>query len=326
MDKMKTDKSPVAPSPNTQPRDGFTLIELLVVIAIIAILASLLLPVLAKAKQEALKTHCLNNIKQVQLAWHLYLSDFADVLPGNHWEEEKNWQTNTGTAKNWVSGWEQLGDAGMPDNTNTSLLINATNAQLGPYVKNPTIYQCTASKALCAEGSVAAPLARDVSMNVFMGANSSPDPTDVTDGFQQFSKLSSIAGGSRSFGPFGPAGALVFIDEKDGSIDDGEFLIQMTGWSSGPEMANIPAAYHNGSGLVSFADGHAEIHKWVSGVVLLPPQQSGVVTWPSGAKPDSFKTITDGNEKDLGWLQKHATYSTIVSAYSLTAISQASPN
>jgi prepilin-type N-terminal cleavage/methylation domain-containing protein/prepilin-type processing-associated H-X9-DG protein len=311
-----------------QPRKGFTLIELLVVIAIIAILAAMLLPALQLAKQQGQAAHCLGNMKQVQLAWQLYIGDFADVLPGNDWEDEKNWSTNTGMGQNWVSGWETLGDASAPDNVNTTILLNPTYAQLGPYIKNWQIYQCVASRSLCQESSGAMALVRDVSMNVFMGGNSTPDAADISDGFQRFAKLSNIAGGGHGFNPLGPAQALVFVDEKDGSIDDGEFLIQMTGWGGvgSAEMANIPAAYHNGSGLVSFADGHAEVHKWYSGVVLLPPQQAGVVIWPSGNKPDSFKSITDGNLKDLGWLQKHATYSTTTGAYSLTAISYSSPN
>ena len=60
---------------------GFTLIELLVVIAIIGILASLLLPALSRARERGRQTACLNNLRQVSLAIHLYADDFSDSLP-----------------------------------------------------------------------------------------------------------------------------------------------------------------------------------------------------------------------------------------------------
>jgi prepilin-type N-terminal cleavage/methylation domain-containing protein len=65
----------------SQRRHGFTLIELLVVIAIIAILAALLLPTLARAKERGQRIRCLSNMKQLMLATHLYANDFDDYLP-----------------------------------------------------------------------------------------------------------------------------------------------------------------------------------------------------------------------------------------------------
>ncbi len=298
---MRIENRNISPAP---PRTAFTLIELLVVIAIIAILAALLLPALALAKKQAQGAKCMSNLHQVGIAWLSYAGDSRDQVAGNIWGDEKNHVP----FENWISGWEQLGVPNTSDNTNNFLLTSAEYSTMAPYVKSAQVYQCSASISLCEEGSGGFPLSRDISMSVFMGyPSNSVNQDDLNEGFKIFSKTASINGHTPEGRSFGPADALVFIDEKDNSIDDGEFLIQEIDWS-GPEMANIPAAYHAGAGIAGFADGHAVLHNWLSSVVLKPGQLAGIVIWP-GARPDNFKGITDNDFRDLGWLQKHASFS-----------------
>src|SRR5512140_1942494 len=121
---------------------GFTLIELLVVIAIIAILASLLLPALAKAKSKAQGISCMNNTKQLALANHMYLGDNQDTFP-MAFHGGYNPQTDNYKYQPWVTGW--LDWSLSPDNTNTIYLLDSRYAVLAPYfAQAKNIYRCPA--------------------------------------------------------------------------------------------------------------------------------------------------------------------------------------
>jgi prepilin-type N-terminal cleavage/methylation domain-containing protein/prepilin-type processing-associated H-X9-DG protein len=217
---------------------AFTLIELLVVIAIIAILAGMLLPALSKAKSKGQQTVCLNNLKQLQLCWLMYMDDNNDGLVSN--------DPNVGPGSHtWILGYMQDNNL---DSTNKTLIEKGT---LYPYNQSTAIYRCPTDLGRSVIGGKKYPRVRSYSMNGYMNGVDVGLVYFNQKGYKVNKKGADVTQPD-------PAQAFVLLDEHQNSIDDGHFGFA----PEGDMWMNLPAMWHDHGCNFSYADGHSDTLKW----------------------------------------------------------------
>jgi prepilin-type N-terminal cleavage/methylation domain-containing protein/prepilin-type processing-associated H-X9-DG protein len=296
---------------------GFTLIELLVVIAIIAILASLLLPSLQKAKESSKGVECLSNQKQMALGWTMYAQENREHIVVSSYEPGVNDPYNawvwTQQEEDYSDNWWNYNPVYPGSGAHPAWAITA--GPLYPYINNFMVYRCPSDMSVINHGGTLLPRVRSCSMNFFFGGFGGFGPGDQKgagnsswgDNYPIYEKTSDLNGVQS----YGPTQTWLFLDEREDCINWGNYLTDMAG-DSPPAPAidefyeDMPAFYHNGCAMFSYADGHAALQRWMDSRTMPPLTPPGSLDKSQGAiNGPAANGYLVPRDVDVRWLQIH---------------------
>jgi prepilin-type N-terminal cleavage/methylation domain-containing protein/prepilin-type processing-associated H-X9-DG protein len=283
------------------PKQGFTLIELLVVIAIIAILAALLLPALASAKKRATQAACLSNQKQLAIGWVMYCNDNSENVVGFSTVSASDWRVEADLVT--VPPPATLGGN---DAAKWLFQTGYKNGPLNPYAPNPDVMHCP--------GDIRTGIAGFFCWDSYSGAG----------GF---------VGGDTTFSPLlgtitkqsqliQPSARFLWVEECASQQQTAfglTFAENQHTWDMYPGSPDVtpanpfftaawvdsPAAFHGANSTFSFADGHAEPHKWVSDLVIIFANSMSPSKYSNVGGSSSAGSQANAAKTDLFYVASH---------------------